>query len=357
MTDLSSAPYAGIRFYSGLVCLFLVSGMALLAVWGLGPALALGWSPLAITSDSMAPAIRRGDLLLAAPHAGAGLGLGTVVVFEEPASGSLVSHRIAAVNLDGTYSTRGDANRGLDSTPLRPGQVEGVGRLLVPLVGLPLVWAWSGQWLHLAAWATLTALALWTSRYALSDAYDPWRAGGSPKSRRRPAPSAGPRHRRVGRHRSPAPSARLRPVLLVLAVCAATLAASALVTSTRAAFADATDNPGNSFAASWTMRDVGVTTVVAPPTVPKITTVAVLVTVENFGTGTETFPVSLTDVTSGALIGTQTVTLAPGATQMLTFSWNVRPPPGIRTLTASAALAGDENASNDSMSVTVLVTQ
>jgi signal peptidase I len=355
MTDLSSVPNARTRFYSGLVSLFVVATMALLPVWGLGPALALNWSPLAITSDSMAPAIRRGDLLLAAANPGAGLGPGTVVVFEDSGSGSLVTHRIAAVNLDGTYSTRGDANRGLDSTPLRPEQVIGVGRLLVPLVGLPLVWVWSGQWLHLASWATLTALAVWTSRYALSDAYDPWRAGGSPKSRRRPAPSAGHRHRGVGRHRSPASSARLRPVLLVLAMCAATLS-SGLVISTRAAFADTTDNPGNSFAASWTVRDVGITALVAPPAVPKNTTVPVLVTVENLGTTTETFPVSLTDVTRGVLIGTQTVTLAPGATQALTFSWNAAPPPGTRTLTASAALAGDENASNDSMSVKVQIT-
>jgi signal peptidase I len=356
MTDLVSVSHARTRFYSGLACLFIVAGMAWLAVWGLGSALTLGWSPLAITSDSMAPALRRGDLLLAAPHTGAVLRPGTVAVFEEPGSGSLVSHRIAAVNLDGTYSTRGDANRGVDSTPLRPEQVVGVGRLLVPLVGLPLVWVWSGQWLHLAAWATLTALALWTSRYALSDAYDPWGAGRPPRSRRRPAPSAGPRHRRMGRHRSPVSSARLRPVLLVLAVCAALLSASGLVTSTRAAYANATANPGNSFAASWTVRDVAVTALVAPPAVPKKTTVPVLVTVENLGTTTETFPVSLTDVTRGVLIGSQTVTLAPGATQALTFGWNATPPPGNRTLTASAVLAGDENASNDSMSVTVLIT-
>jgi signal peptidase I len=355
MKDLAPVPHARIRFYSGLACSFVVAVMAWLAVWGLGSALTLGWSTLAITSDSMAPAIRRGDLLLAAPHTGAGLGPGTVVVFEEPGSGSLVSHRIVAVNLDGTYSTRGDANRGLDSTPLRPEQVVGVGRLLVPLVGLPLVWAWSGQWLHLGAWATLTVLASWTSRYALSDAHDPWRAGGSPKPRRRPAPSADPRHRRMGRHRSPASSARLRPVLLVLVVCAVAFSASGMLTSTRAAFAGATANPGNSFAASWTVRDVGITALVAPPAVPKNTTVPVLVTVENLGTTTETFPVSLTDVTRGILIGSQTVTLAPGATQALTFSWNATPPPGNRTLAASAALAGDENASNDSMSVTVLI--
>ena len=356
MRDLASVPHARIRFFSGLACLFVVAVMIWLAVWGLGSALTLGWSTLAITSDSMAPAIRRGDLLLAARHNGAGLGPGTVVVFEEPGSGSLVSHRIALVNPDGTYSTRGDANRGLDSTPLRPEQVVGVGRLLVPLIGLPVVWAWSGQWLHLAAWATLTALALSTSRYALSDAHDPWRAGDSPKRRRLRALSAGPRHRRAGRHRSPASSARLRPVLLVLAVCAVALFGSGLLTSTRAAYADVTTNSGNSFAASWTVRDVAVTALVAAPAVPKNATVPVLVTVENFGTTTETFPVSLTDVTRGILIGTQTVTLGPGATQALTFSWNATPPPGNRTLTASAVLAGDENASNDSMSVTVLIT-
>ncbi len=69
--------------------------------------------------------------------------------------------------------TVGDANRQPDSTLLRLEQVVGVGRMLVPLVGLPLVWYWAGAWGKLAVWAAGTLLALWLARYALLEKYDP----------------------------------------------------------------------------------------------------------------------------------------------------------------------------------------
>lgn len=73
---------------------------------------------------------------------------------------------------DGSYVTRGDANRQPDSTLLRLEQVVGVGRMLVPLVGLPLVWYWAGAWGGLAVWAAGMLLALWLARYALLEKYD-----------------------------------------------------------------------------------------------------------------------------------------------------------------------------------------
>jgi pyruvate dehydrogenase E2 component (dihydrolipoamide acetyltransferase) len=143
-----------------------------LALVAVAPAIGLGWTSVVITSGSMSPLISAGDVVLASPHDGQGLGPGTVVIFTDPARPGLLTHRIESVNPDGSYVTSGDANRQPDSTPLRPEQVVGVGRLLVPLVGLPLVWYWAGAWGELALWAAGTMLALWLTRFVVLEKYD-----------------------------------------------------------------------------------------------------------------------------------------------------------------------------------------
>ena len=155
------------RFYGGLVGLFVVHVTIWLALWSVVPALAFGWSPLVLTSDSMAPTLRTGDVVIAAPHDGTVLGAGTVVLFDDPAGTGPVTHRIMSVGEDGTYITRGDANRLQDSTPLPAEDVVGVGRILVPLIGSPLVWWWTGTWWKVALGLAGIVFALWMSRYAL----------------------------------------------------------------------------------------------------------------------------------------------------------------------------------------------
>lgn len=161
------------RFYLGLIGLFVSLAALWLTLLVVVPALA-GWSSIVITSDSMAPTVRSGDVVVAAPHDGIGLGSGSVVVFQDPAGSGLITHRIAAVNEDGTYQTKGDANQVNDSTPLTPDQVVGVGRILVPLVGLPSIWVWTDAWLVFGLWAALMVLAVWSARFALIEKYDPW---------------------------------------------------------------------------------------------------------------------------------------------------------------------------------------
>ena len=147
-----------------LVSLFLVSAFLVLSFWVAVPAVVLGWNPTLITSGSMAPAFRSGDIVLIDPNDGEGLGAGTVISYEDPAGAGRVSHRIYQVLPDGRYVTKGDANAFADSTPLEAELVEGVGRLLVPFVGLPLVWAEQGAWLNLGASALVLALLLWLLR-------------------------------------------------------------------------------------------------------------------------------------------------------------------------------------------------
>jgi len=118
-----------------------------------------------ITSGSMTPALRPGDVVVAVPPDRDALGEGAVVVFSDPNRPGLITHRLVAVNSDGTYVTQGDANPNSDSTPLAADQLVGVARLRVPYVGLPMAWLGSGDWDVLGLWLLATLLILWLARF------------------------------------------------------------------------------------------------------------------------------------------------------------------------------------------------
>jgi signal peptidase I len=120
-----------------------------------------GWSPTVLESGSMAPTMRAGDVLIASSHSGEGLGPGTIIVFRVENARSPVAHRIVDVTPDGAYLTRGDANAGIDSTPVQPAEIEGVGRMLVPYAGLPSHWLRTGRWPDLAGLVATMGLAVW----------------------------------------------------------------------------------------------------------------------------------------------------------------------------------------------------
>ena len=94
-------------FGLGLAATFALTVAGALLLFAIGTELALGWSANAMRSGSMAPAIRRGDVLMSIPAPrGRMLGTGTVVVF----SGSdqrTTAHRIVGHTPDGDYVTRG----------------------------------------------------------------------------------------------------------------------------------------------------------------------------------------------------------------------------------------------------------
>ena len=159
------------RFLFGLLGLLVVYITMSLALSAVAPTVGFGWTSVVITSGSMSPSFSIGDVVVASPHDGRELAPGDIVVFSDPARPGLLTHRIESTNPDGSYVTRGDANRQPDSTPLRPEQVVGVGSFVVPLIGLPLVWYWSGAWAELAVWAAGMLLALWLARYALLERY------------------------------------------------------------------------------------------------------------------------------------------------------------------------------------------
>ena len=135
------------------VVLFSVVGgviwAALPTVWG--------WRATTVMSDSMAPGIRAGDVVVSIPSTTSGLQLGRVILLHDPDHpGTLRLHRYVAVTDTGQLITRGDANAQNDSTPVLPDQVVGVGFLRAPFVGLPLLWASEGK----NAWVAAAGVAL-----------------------------------------------------------------------------------------------------------------------------------------------------------------------------------------------------
>ncbi len=161
------------RFYLGAVALFFISFALATGMWVLGPMVVLGWEPVAITSGSMAPAIRQGDVVVFSEAPADPVGPGTVIVFEDR-QGSLVTHRVAGTLDDGRYITRGDNNPVNDSTPVPADSVRGVGRVLVPYAGYPAVWTSGRTWPMFLVVATVFGALTYASRWALLPRYDPW---------------------------------------------------------------------------------------------------------------------------------------------------------------------------------------
>jgi signal peptidase len=132
-----------------------------LYAWVIGTQALMGWSPLLVTSDSMSPAVRRGDVVMVGERPPDALGHQTVIVFDDPhRPGGTLLHRISAVNADGTYQTRGDGNADADAAPVELDHVRGVGRMVVPVVGSPFVWLQEGRIGQVVAWAVGSVAAV-----------------------------------------------------------------------------------------------------------------------------------------------------------------------------------------------------
>jgi signal peptidase len=164
----SGAPTAGARAArvgGGSVLGSVLRSAALAAVtvvvalvgWTLLPALG-GWQPSVVLSDSMAPRIASGDVVVSAAVDPAELRAGQVVLFTRPdGTDARVMHRIVAVLPDGSLRTRGDANVVADTAAVPADHVLGLPRLRVPYVGLPMLWLRQDRLGHLVV---LTALAV-----------------------------------------------------------------------------------------------------------------------------------------------------------------------------------------------------
>jgi signal peptidase I len=128
----------------------LIAAMCLL-FWAAMPAL-WGWIPTTVSSDSMAPRIRTGDVVISVPVDPSTVKAGQVLLVDSPDHlGELRLHRMVGLNEAGELVTKGDANPTNDSTPVARSAVKGVAFLKVPFVGLPGFWLHDGDILRLAA--------------------------------------------------------------------------------------------------------------------------------------------------------------------------------------------------------------
>jgi signal peptidase I len=121
---------------------------------------AVGLRPYVISSGSMEPSISRGDVVLVGAHPEATVLAHPSVITFAKAGGTATTHRVVGVDRStGRYLTRGDANASTDRSTVAPEDVHGVGRLLVPSLGLPKVWLDERAWRPLLLTALASVLA------------------------------------------------------------------------------------------------------------------------------------------------------------------------------------------------------
>ncbi|WP_309714251.1 LamG-like jellyroll fold domain-containing protein [Pseudolysinimonas sp.] len=115
-----------------------------------------GWKSTTVMSDSMAPSVRAGDIVVAMPIADPTDSIGRVLLVDDPDHpGRLRLHRLVGLTDDGSLTTRGDANPAADSTPIDPSDVHGIAVMRAPALGLPFVWAREGRWELILATAAI----------------------------------------------------------------------------------------------------------------------------------------------------------------------------------------------------------
>lgn len=148
-------PYSKTRLVLGLLGRTWLWFLAASVVISLIPSL-FGWNSYLIATGSMEPGISAGDIVVSSPGIQGHDLTGLVITFEDPSiEDHILTHRVVTVEGDGSLITKGDANPTPDTTPVRPEAVTGIGRLLVHYVGLPVIWARTGDWLKLFVFIAL----------------------------------------------------------------------------------------------------------------------------------------------------------------------------------------------------------
>lgn len=148
------------RLWLGVLSIFALIVFLGLVLIILG-AWAVGYRPVVVTSGSMEPAVRTGDVVITKPVGmDDEVGDQTVIDFEDPATAERHLHRVIEVTPDG-YRTKGDANADADPQIVPQDHVHGAGFVLAPYVGFLPIWVQERAWAPLATAAVaLIALAL-----------------------------------------------------------------------------------------------------------------------------------------------------------------------------------------------------
>ena len=151
-------PIAAVGFVVASLYVYVLLALAAIAI--VLPVI-VGMSAFVISSGSMSPALSVGDILVASEPSIASVAPGSVVVFENPVNlDTWVTHRVVGSNADGSFISQGDANLQRDSTPVHIDQIAGVGRIVVPYIGLPAHWFAQGRFVPLGLWTVVTLLSM-----------------------------------------------------------------------------------------------------------------------------------------------------------------------------------------------------
>lgn len=221
--------------------------LATLVVIALVP-VAWGWSSYLVRSNSMEPSISAGDVVVASPLApDAAMPMGRVMVFTNPATPShpeLLIHRVVARDRHGTFTTAGDANAANDTTAVPRSSFHARARLLVPYIGLPVVWFAAGKSVWLTGWLLLAAGSVVLFAFPLRERQSRHRR----RSGRERAASPGTPVAHPIARRSWATPLRWGGVGLVVAIVGAMAASATQVRPAMAGFSGETRNSGNTWA-------------------------------------------------------------------------------------------------------------
>jgi signal peptidase I len=216
--------------------------MLTLLVAALVPSL-WNWSGYVVRSGSMEPRISVGDVVVAQPFsASEAVPLGRVMIFrnpEKPGSGELLSHRIVSDLGHGRYATAGDANASNDVKPATAHDMVARARILVPFIGLPLMWLENGRWISLLAFLMVSAIALVGARLPDDLRRGPGGRAGGTTTRGSGDGAAGGRPRR----------GRAAAKVVAMTAAVAGLATTLAFGSAAAAFTASTASRGN----TWTV--------------------------------------------------------------------------------------------------------
>lgn len=182
-----------IVFAAGTVARAVLALAVGMLLWATLPAL-WGWTPTTVSSGSMSPGIRTGDVVVSMPVAADSVAAGRVLLVDDPDhEGRLRLHRVRSVSDGGDIELKGDANPTADRSTVTTDDVHGAGVLRIPGVGLPGLWARQGDVVpvvgSLALAAGLVGLVLLDGRFARARSDDP-----DAPSRRSGRRSARPRH-------------------------------------------------------------------------------------------------------------------------------------------------------------------
>ena len=132
-----------------------IAAALLLGAWLLFAPVSLGGATryAIVEGASMEPELSRGDLVIV--RAGRRPDVGDVVLYDDPALGVRVLHRVVRVQ-SSRLALQGDANNFVDDAHPRPDDVIGTYWFAIPRAGAALVWLRSP--LHATALAFLLAL-------------------------------------------------------------------------------------------------------------------------------------------------------------------------------------------------------